>query len=301
MPTIIGIYIKLNIMRRKSLMNNNFNSRGIPKPKEVEPIKKPKDIVKIQQYFKGKENKRDYMLFVVGINVGLRAGDLLELKIKDVLINKDFVDTVLIKEQKTRKGREITLNKSARDSIKYYLSSIKEYDLEDFLFKSQKGSGHLTVEAAHKIIKGTLRDLNVKGNYGTHSLRKTWAYHIYINNAKNNPMILPTLQKMLNHSSQSITLRYIGITKEVILTDPKSALTENQFNAYRKRHKASDIFKYDSDSVNGVMKHMKAEKQKDNSYKVYYLKNVNDVKEEKTANYWMVTNKNGQWLLKNGV
>jgi len=197
-------------------MNNNLNSRGIPKPKEVEPIKKVKDIVKIQQYFKGKENKRDYMLFVVGINVGLRAGDLLELKVKDVLISKEFVETVLIKEQKTGKNREISLNKSAKDAIKYYLSSIEEYDAEDFLFRSKKGPGHLTVEAAHKIIKGTLRELNVKGNFGTHSLRKTWAYHIYINNAKNNPMILPTLQKMLNHSSQSITLRYIGITKEVI-------------------------------------------------------------------------------------
>ena len=47
MLTTIGIYIKLDIMRRKSLINNNLNSRIIPKPKEVEPIKKPKDIVKI--------------------------------------------------------------------------------------------------------------------------------------------------------------------------------------------------------------------------------------------------------------
>jgi integrase len=197
-------------------MNNNLNTRGIPKPMEVEPIKKIKDIEKIEQYLKGKENKRDYMIFVVGINVGLRAGDLLELKVKDVLTGKEVVDLVLIKEQKTGKSRELTLNKSAKDAIKYYLSSIKEYTSEDYLFRSQKGGGHLTVEATHKIIKGTLRTLNVKGNYGTHSLRKTWAYHIYMNNAKENPLILPTIQKMLNHSNQAITLRYIGITKEVI-------------------------------------------------------------------------------------
>ena len=46
MPTIIGIYIKLNNMRSKSLMNNNLNSRTIPDPKEGKPIKK-KDILKI--------------------------------------------------------------------------------------------------------------------------------------------------------------------------------------------------------------------------------------------------------------
>ncbi|MBK5241846.1 tyrosine-type recombinase/integrase [Clostridium sp.] len=205
-------------------MNNNLNTRGIPKPMEVEPIKKLKDIEKIEQYLKGKENKRNYMLFVVGINVGLRAGDLLELKVKNVLIDRDVVDSVLIKEQKTGKGRELTLNKGAKDAIKYYLSSIKEYTQEDYLFRSQKGGGHLTVEATHKIIKGTLRALNVKGNYGTHSLRKTWAYHIYMNNAKDNPLILPTIQKMLNHSNQAITLRYIGITKAVI-TDVYNSIT----------------------------------------------------------------------------
>jgi integrase len=215
MPTNVGIYIKLNIILEAIKMNKNLNKRGIPKPKEVDPIKKLKDIEKIKQYLKGKENRRDYMLFVVGINIGLRAGDLLELKIKDVLSGKNFNDSVLIKEQKTGKMREFSLNKSAKDAIQYYLENTTEYDSDDYLFKSRKG-GRLTVQAAHKIIKGLLRELNIKGNYGTHSLRKTWAYHVYINNAKNNPMILPTLQKMLNHSNQATTLRYIGITKEVI-------------------------------------------------------------------------------------
>ena len=68
-----------------------------------------------------------------------------------------------------------------------------------------------------------MRELNIKGNYGTHSLRKCFGYHTYINNVKDNPMILETLQRMLNHSSQSITLRYIGITKEVI-TDVYNSL-----------------------------------------------------------------------------
>ena len=153
MPTNAGIYIKLHIIKEEKYMNNNLNSRRIPKPKEVEPIKKPKDIEKIKQYFKGKENKRDYMLFVVGINIGLRAGDLLELNVKDVLIGKEVVDSVLIKEQKIVKSRELTLNKSAKDAIKFYLSNIKEYASEDYLFKSQKGLGHLIVEA----IKGRMK------------------------------------------------------------------------------------------------------------------------------------------------
>ncbi len=190
--------------------------RGIPKAQPVEPIKEIKDISKIKQYLKGKANKRDYMLFVVGINVGLRAGDLLQLKIGDVLEDGKIVDSVKIQEEKTDKLREFVINDSAKEAIKLYLDSLKVFKPDDYLFKSRKGNGHIEVEYAHSIIKSTLRDLKIKGNYGTHSLRKTFAYHTYVTNHKGNPLILPTLQEILNHSSQKITLRYIGITKEEI-------------------------------------------------------------------------------------
>ena len=180
-------------------------------PQEVEPIKNIKDINKIRQYLYGKENKRDYCIFVVGINVGLRAGDLLSLKINDITDGNIIFDTVTIKEQKTGKTRNFALNKNAKESIKIYLNSLTDYDFEDYLFKSRKG-GHLGVRPLHHIIKTLTKDLGIKGNFGTHTLRKTMAYHRYINNVP-----LETLQKLLNHSSSAITLRYIGITQKVII------------------------------------------------------------------------------------
>lgn len=180
-------------------------------PQEVEPIKNIRDINKIRQYLYGKENKRDYCIFVVGINVGLRAGDLLSLKIKDVTDGNTIYDTVTIKEQKTGKTRNFALNENAKESIKIYLNSLTDYDFEDYLFKSRKG-GHLGVRPLHHIIKTITKDLGIKGNFGTHTLRKTMAYHRYINKVP-----LETLQKLLNHSSSAITLRYIGITQKVII------------------------------------------------------------------------------------
>ena len=198
------------------MLEREKTSRGINKAQEVEPIKNTKDIKKIMQYLDGKKNKRDLMLFAVGISVGLRAGDLLSLKWNDILDNKgNIVNTVTIVEEKTDKKREFTLNNTAKKGIQTYLNSIsKDINYNDYVFSSQKG-GALTVSSTHKIVKTTLRELNIKGNYGTHSLRKTWAYHQYITNS-DNPMVLPYLQQMLNHSSQAVTLRYIGITKEVI-------------------------------------------------------------------------------------
>ena len=180
-------------------------------PQEVEPIKNIRDINKIRQYLYGKENKRDYCIFVVGINVGLRAGDLLSLKIKDITDGNTIFDTVTIKEQKTGKTRNFAVNKNAKEAIKIYLNSLTDYDFEDYLFKSRKG-GHLGVRPLHHIIKTLTKDLGIKGNFGTHTLRKTMAYHRYINNVP-----LETLQKLLNHSSSAITLRYIGITQKVII------------------------------------------------------------------------------------
>lgn len=222
MLTFVNISLLVNIGEGVKCMVIELKKDGKPKAQEVEPIKNVKDIQKIKQYLLGKDNKRDYLLFALGINIGLRAGDLLTLRVGDVaeidVKGKVHIkDAVRILEEKTEKVREFAINKSASEAITTYLNSQKSCDLEDYLFVSRKGNNEsLTVESAHKIIKTTMRELKIKGNFGTHTLRKTFAYHIYANNIKENPSIVETLQRILNHSSSAITLRYIGITKEVI-------------------------------------------------------------------------------------
>lgn len=191
------------------------SSRGVRY--DVIPFKKMKDIEKIKQYLLGKLNKRDYTLFVVGINVGLRCGDLVSLKIGDVSFSKTQIkDTVMIVEGKTKKIREFELNSSAKDAIKLYLNTLDNYDSDGWLFPSRKGTGPIKVDSVRKIIKELCDNLNIRGNYGTHSLRKTFGYHCYMKNIQSNPLILPVLQKMFNHSSPTITTRYIGITSDEI-------------------------------------------------------------------------------------
>lgn len=180
-------------------------------PREVEPFKNIKDINKIKQYLKGKDSLRDYTIFTVGINVGLRAGDLLSLRWSDVLEGNKIKDTVYIREEKTGKGKELELNRSAKEALELYYNNLDTIDIDDYIFTSRKGSSHLQVRSLHRIINDTVKELGIKGNYGTHSLRKTFGYHRY-----NNGIQLETLQKIFNHSTQAMTLKYIGITKEVI-------------------------------------------------------------------------------------
>ncbi len=106
----------------------------------------------------------------------------------------------------------LKLNRVAREAIATYLESIPKHQTGSCLFPSRKGSGPITTRSARKIVKNTLRELGIKGNYGTRSFRKTSGYHRYINDVK-----LETLQKIFNHSSPATTLRYIGITREVVI------------------------------------------------------------------------------------
>ena len=191
-----------------------LKSNGYNKAEVVQPIKNMKDINLIKSYFLLQENKRNYTLFVVGINVGLRMGDLLKLTIGDVINENGNVNSrIVLNEQKTNKVRTIVLNNSAKESISLYLESLKDFDRKDYLFSSRKGKNPLRVDSVHKILKKAFRVCHIPGNYGTHSLRKTWAYHLYITNSENK-MILPMIQRMLNHSSLSTTLRYLGLEQE---------------------------------------------------------------------------------------
>ena len=171
----------------------------------IVPIRKKKTIADLKALLKDKP--LDLALFVVGINTNLRASDLLSLTVDQV---KDLKagDSLELKERKTSKKKMVTFNGSAISAIQGLIDS-KDYDSGDYLFIGQRGNV-LSVPALYLKIKRWMKRLNLKGNFGCHSLRKTWAFfqHKFFN------VQLPILMRALNHSSQAITLRYIGIQEK---------------------------------------------------------------------------------------
>ncbi len=152
---------------------------------------------------------RDLALFTIGINTNLQASDLLRLKVGQV---KDLNagDTVEIREKKTSKPRRITLNKACVRAIQSILAS-KQYHDGDYLFQSQRRDV-LTVPSVHKLVKGWCGEINLKGNYGSHTLRKTWGYHQRVTFGVD----LPRLMVCFNHSTQRQTLEYLCVQPEEI-------------------------------------------------------------------------------------
>ncbi|MBS4207457.1 tyrosine-type recombinase/integrase [Bacillus sp. FJAT-50079] len=169
--------------------------------KDVQPIRSLEQLEDMKWSLKRHCSERDYILFLIGINTGLRIGDLLKLKVSDVKRKK----RVLIYEGKTKKKREINLS-NIYDEIQAYIKIIES----DWLFPSRKGDKPISATQAYRqLIKaGEFADLE---SIGTHTMRKTFGYWHY-KQFKD----VAQLQMILNHSHPEITLTYIGITNEEI-------------------------------------------------------------------------------------
>ena len=138
----------------------------------VDPIRKLKDIKAIAQLTQ--DNPRDHLLFIMGINNGLRAGDLVKLKVRDVRDLK-VGDTLTIREGKTGKDNVLVINKTVFKALRNYLEQVQPAD-EDWVFASRKGNSHIQSQAVSKLVKKWTKAINLRGNYGAHTLRKTWGY-----------------------------------------------------------------------------------------------------------------------------
>lgn len=193
----------------------------------AEPIKSMDDIIRISRFLIGHERYRDNMLFIVGINFGLRVSDLRSLRFSQ-LINDDctFRDRFPILEKKTRntrkrkRNRYITINTAVVEAVTLYLENTSGVRLSDYMFRSLSNNGinenrPMSKQAIDSMLKGVARDLGLGNRMATHSLRKTFAYHQMVMSG-NDPRKLLLLQKMFGHSTAAQTLDYIGITGEEI-------------------------------------------------------------------------------------
>lgn len=166
----------------------------------VEPIRDKEDIQAMKEYLK-EWNERNYMLFLLGINSGLRISDIIKLRAKDVQGNYIYT-----REIKTGKVVKRFIHDDVKKEVRQYIRGMSP---QQFLFRSRKGKHrHITREAAYLIIKVAAEEVGVD-NVGTHTMRKTFGYHYY--KATQDVAMLMTL---FNHASPSITLRYIGINQD---------------------------------------------------------------------------------------
>lgn len=168
----------------------------------VQPIRDLEKLDKMKSYLRLK-NERDYMLFILGISTGLRISDILDLKKEDLL--KSHVD---IRETKTTKRKRVKLPGYIKKEVVPYAKRLAD---DSYVVKSRQGGNRpIDRSTAYRILRDAAEHVNLT-EIGTHTLRKTFGYHFYQQTKD-----VAILQELFNHSSPSITLKYIGIHQDAL-------------------------------------------------------------------------------------
>jgi len=153
------------------------------------------------------------LLVAIGCFWGLRISDMLLLRWNQIL----NVDEFTIIEKKTGKSRTIRINQQLKRHIADCYKQINPIGVESPILISQKGTVYSVqrINVVLKEIKSKYK-LSVK-NFSCHSLRKTFGREVYNNNSENAELALVKLMELFNHSSISITKRYLGLKQEELL------------------------------------------------------------------------------------
>lgn len=168
----------------------------------VEPIRDINHLKKLERYLANK-SPRDLLLLTIGTNCGLRISDIVALNVGDVR-NKSHIQIV---EKKTKKFKKFPINAKLKTMFEEFTKGKRS---DEALFKS-RFNNRMDRYTAYRILRGACQAVGLQEKVGTHTMRKTFGYHHY---KKYKDVAM--LQKIFNHSSPQITLRYIGIEQDQI-------------------------------------------------------------------------------------
>lgn len=175
----------------------------------VDPIRDIRHIRAIKKLLSDKP--RDLALFVMGINTNLRASDLTRItvgQVRDLKTGESFD----LRERKTGKVRAVIVNGDCVHAIQGYFFTRSAAIPEEPLFLSQRGGKAITPISLNALVKRWCKIINLTGNYGAHTLRKTWGFH----QRTTFHVDIPTLMTAFGHATQRQTLKYLGIGEEEV-------------------------------------------------------------------------------------
>lgn len=184
--------------------------------RKMEPIRRLETVHDIEVTLSRQETPRGmrmFLLWEVGIELGLRIGDMVQLRVGD-LRGKMTYTFVPQKTKNTKRNPQpvtITLSPKLRKVIAARCADEGE---NAWLFPSRKRTPggnpkHISRQTALNDIKEIARLCRVHMPMGCHTMRKTFGYHYYKRQKD-----VAKLQKWFDHSDPAVTLIYIGIAED---------------------------------------------------------------------------------------
>jgi integrase len=178
----------------------------------TEPIRDKNQIQQLLDYYLHKRQIRNYLLVIMGVHTALRISDLLSLRWSDVydFSYGNFRSHIHLIEQKTKKSKNIAINKQIIVALNLYQSSLKKVEADEFLFSNNRDNqAAISRVQAYRIISEAARHIGISGKVSCHSLRKTFGYHAWKDGV---PVIV--IMDIYNHNSFEVTRRYLGVSQD---------------------------------------------------------------------------------------
>ena len=129
----------LEVVEKTEKKGNYKKNYKVGEKQEVYPFRTQEDLELMYNHFVEKKQYRNALMFVIGINVGLRASDLLELKWSQIFDEDGSIaNGITVKEDKTEKFRTFYLNESCKTAIIEYYNGLKKKPAKsEYVFSSR--------------------------------------------------------------------------------------------------------------------------------------------------------------------
>lgn len=198
---------------------SEFKSDGKRKARAADSIRSYDDFKAMQDYFWSHGKIRDWMMWTIGVSLGLRISDLLSLKFENFFESDraTFREKIHISEQKTGKINDLLITEAVKHAILTYCESIKyQFDLGDYLFPSRKTKGKMYEEYGWKILSDAGKAIGLPLVIGSHTMRKSFAnIAACVDKSCIDMNSITKIQGLLNHSDQRVTMKYLGAYQDM--------------------------------------------------------------------------------------
>jgi integrase len=201
-------------------MQNDANL-SIPTPKRApwnkgrligaKPPLQQKHVWAIRGMLQNERNKRDLAMFDLAVDSKLRGCDVVTIKVDDIAPNGYAINRATVRQRKTGQPVRFELTEHTRQAVDDYLKFSRK-KLGEFLFTGPKSGCSMTPRQYGRLVSDWFTGVGLDSHlYGTHSLRRTKATHIYRRTGN-----LRAVQLLLGHTKIESTVRYLGIGVDAI-------------------------------------------------------------------------------------
>lgn len=201
--------LNLHLQAIKFALEEILNKRFFVKlpysktPKMLPEVLTKEETIKL---FNSIKNKKHRLMSKLMYSAGLRVGELVKLKVKNLQFENNLG---WVRKGKGSKDRVFIIAESIKEELMRYIKD-KGLSYNSWVFEGR--NTHISTRTIHIIIKKAAKTAGIKRNVHPHTLRHSFATHLIENGYD-----VATVQSLLGHNSSETTMVYVHIASPKIL------------------------------------------------------------------------------------